>query len=235
MVPPAPVFYRRNLPHWHPPFASLFLSWRLYGSLPSEASAARNGCATGISPGRMFARIDACLDKAKTGPHWLQDPRVAALLVRRLFHGAVTLQYFALHAFVVMPNYVHLLITPHVPVRRITNGLKGSTAREANTILGRSGQHFWQDESFDHWIRDQREFSRVQAYIERNPVSVGLVPGPKTGNGPAGPNFSRATWPQHFANNRGTAILGCVEIAVPKIKKGGHWGRPFPPRFRGIR
>lgn len=30
------TFYRRNLPHWHPAGASLFVTWRLYGTLPKS-------------------------------------------------------------------------------------------------------------------------------------------------------------------------------------------------------
>ena len=56
--------------------------------------------------------------------------------------------------------------------------LKGFTARKANVILGRTGQPFWQDESFDHWVRDEVEFARVVSYIERNPVTAGLVKDP---------------------------------------------------------
>jgi REP element-mobilizing transposase RayT len=78
-----------------------------------------------------------------------------------------------------MPNHVHLLITPKVPIPRITNGLKGVTARDANAILHRSGQHFWQDESFDHWVRNPIQFNRVRAYIESNPVSAGLTKKPE--------------------------------------------------------
>jgi REP element-mobilizing transposase RayT len=85
----------------------------------------------------------------------------------------------ALHAFVIMPNHIHLLITPGVPVSRVMNGLKGVTAREANCILHNRGQHFWQDESFDHWVRTSAEFDRIQAYIERNPVSAQLVSKPE--------------------------------------------------------
>jgi hypothetical protein len=59
------------------------------------------------------------------------------------------------------------------------NGLKGVTAREANCILHNRGQHFWQDESFDHWVRTSAEFDRIQAYIERNPVSAQLVSKPE--------------------------------------------------------
>src|SRR5206468_9304444 len=51
----------------------------------------------------------------------------------------------------------------------------GFTAREANRLLDRTGMRFWQRESYDHWIRDAREFDRVRAYIENNPVKAGLA------------------------------------------------------------
>jgi hypothetical protein len=51
----------------------------------------------------------------------------------------------------------------------------GYTAREANRLLGRAGQPFWQAESYDHWVRDEREWDRIKAYIENNPVRAGLV------------------------------------------------------------
>ncbi len=57
--------------------------------------------------------------------------------------------------------------------------VKGYTAREANRILQRTGQPFWQSESFDHWIRDEQEFKRVQNYIEQNPVRAGVVAHPE--------------------------------------------------------
>jgi putative transposase len=34
---------------------------------------------------------------------------------------------------------------------------------------------FWQDEFFDHWIRDQQDFERIVQYVEWNPVAAGLV------------------------------------------------------------
>jgi putative transposase len=53
-----------------------------------------------------------------------------------------------------MPNHVHLLILPKVPVPILMRWLKGSTARSANLLLGRTGQPFWQDESYDHYARN---------------------------------------------------------------------------------
>jgi len=44
--------------------------------------------------------------------------------------------------------------------------LKGLTAHEANRILGRTGP-FWQAESYDHPVRDGREFGPIHGYIEQ--------------------------------------------------------------------
>ena len=84
-----------------------------------------------------------------------------------------------------MPNHVHVLLDPKSELRKITKWLKGSTAHEANKILNRQGNLFWQDESFDHWIRNSAQFERVRAYIEKNPVAARLVKLPQSGRGPA--------------------------------------------------
>jgi REP element-mobilizing transposase RayT len=123
--------------------------------------------------------MDSILDKSMTGPFWLRDPTVARSVMDALHFGAEKLDFYTLHAFVVMPNHVHLLITPKVPIPRITNGLKGVTARDANAILHRTGQHFWQDESFDRWVRNSAQFDRIRYYIESNPVSAGLTTNPQ--------------------------------------------------------
>lgn len=182
------IYYRRILPHWHPQGAILFLTWRLYGSLPASHRTARIGCATD-SPGKRFKLFDAILDKAITGPLWLKDPRIAQCVIDGIHTGHRKLRFYDLHAFVVMPNHVHLLITPRVSVRRLMNGLKGVTAHESNAILDREGSHFWQDESFDHWVRSPKEFNRIHTYIECNPVSAGLTPRPED-------------WPWSSATNR---------------------------------
>jgi len=178
------AYYHRNLPHWHPEGVPIFLTWRLFGSLPSPSRrTAKIGCATtppsDVSPGKKFKEMDSILDKASSGPLWLKDSTIARCVSDAIHFGAEKLNFYALHAFVVMPNHVHLLITPTVPLPRITNGLKGVTARDANAILHRAGQHFWQDESFDHWVRSPSQFDRIRAYIESNPVSAGLTTRPE--------------------------------------------------------
>ncbi|MGH9629139.1 MAG: transposase, partial [Bryobacteraceae bacterium] len=124
--------------------------------------------------GKAFVWIDRHLDSARSGPMFLKQEAIARLTVLSL-HKGQELGHYILHAYVVMPNHVHVLLTPLVPPSRLLGSLKGFTAREANKLLGRTGEPFWQGESYDHWVRNQGEFSRIQAYIENNPVAAGLV------------------------------------------------------------
>jgi len=79
-----------------------------------------------------------------------------------------------------MPNHVHLLVTPRVPLPKLARPLKGYTAREANRILNRTGEAFWQGESYDHWVRSTEEWVRIARYVvENNPVTAGLTARPE--------------------------------------------------------
>jgi REP element-mobilizing transposase RayT len=73
-----------------------------------------------------------------------------------------------------MPNRVHLLIDHSAgPVSRLTQSLKRFTATQGNQILGRTGQPFWQDESYDRLVRNDAEFRKIAHYAEMNPVNAG--------------------------------------------------------------
>jgi putative transposase len=168
------LYYERNLPHWHPAGRLIFVTWRLYGSLP-RAILERFRTQEQTDPGRAFVELDREMDRACTGPQWLRLPTIAPLVVEALRNGESNLGCYVALAYVVMPNHVHLLLEPKVPLSKITKGIKGSTARLANALLGRQGKRFWQDESFDHWVRSGRGFDRIQSYIELNPVKAGLA------------------------------------------------------------
>jgi len=167
------TYYERNLPHWHPPAKDIFMTWRLHGSLPASIQLP-NASGASRTEGERFRALDRVLDRCRSGPLWLKDDRVAGCVMAALQTGR-THNLFHQHAFVVMANHVHCLLEPIAPVSEITKFMKGATARDANKILGRTGQHFWQDESFDHWIRNTSEWTRVRTYIEQNPVTAGLV------------------------------------------------------------
>ena len=192
-------FYYRHLPHWQPDGATLFVTFRLAGSLPGAIIAAlEEQCEREdealrsiqdvqecrkrayLNTRRAFGRWDTALDNATTGPQWLANSQIAAIVVEALHyrHDRV----YDLLAFCVMPNHVHLVCTPlqcedgtYYALQRILQSFKRYTARESNKILQRRGT-FWQSESYDHVIRDEAELTRIIQYVLDNPVKAGLVP-----------------------------------------------------------
>jgi putative transposase len=168
------TYYVRNLPHWQPAGKDIFITWRLYGSLPAFFRPPKRD----DSAGKRFRTYDRVLDLAGMGPLWLRDPRIAECVIAAL-KKVETQGMFQLHAYVVMANHVHVLLEPKSPIARISRMIKGSTAREANSILGRTWMRFWQEESFDRWIRNAPEWRRVRIYIERNPLAAGRVRKPE--------------------------------------------------------
>ena len=178
-VSPARPYHARlpqKITHFQPNDAYLFLTWRLWGSLPGKVD-----LTVYSTPGHAFIAHDRALDGRASGPLWLRDSRIADLVAQAILIGEGERHFYQLCAWVVMPNHVHLLILPRVPVPMLMRWLKGSTARSANRILGRTGQPFWQDESYDHYLRSN-QVHRTAAYIEGNPVAAGLV-------------FSAERWP----------------------------------------
>jgi REP element-mobilizing transposase RayT len=170
-------FYRRYLPHWHPDNRDIFLTWRLRGSLPRCLTHAGHGPA--LQGGHQFVTFDRELDRAATGPTWLANPAVADAVATVLVTGHTTWHLYTLHAWVIMANHVHILISPRKPIAEVTRIVKSAGSRAANAILNRHGQPFWQPESYDHWVRTEREFGNIANYIEDNPVKAGLALSPE--------------------------------------------------------
>ncbi len=168
-------FHRRRLPHWYPAGEPLFLTWHLHGSLPHN----RYPPPDAASAGQAFAWMDRYLDHARSGPLWLQREEIAKLVTDAIHYAADSLHSYELHAYVVMANHVHLLVLPRADPGKLLQSVKGFTARQANRLLDRTGEPFWESETYDRWIRDPAEFKRVRWYIENNPVAAGLVARPE--------------------------------------------------------
>lgn len=118
--------------------------------------------------------MDRLLDQGTSGPLFLHQQEIAQIVVDAIRDGEGRFHRYQLHAYVVMPNHVHLLVTPNVTANHWLGPLKGFTAHQANRVLGKHAP-FWQDESYDRLVRDGEEFQRIQRYIENNPVKAGLV------------------------------------------------------------
>jgi putative transposase len=167
-------WYRRRLPHLDVPGSPTFVTWRLRGSLPQERAFAREHTGSG----QAFVTFDRLLDTARSGPVYLRRPEIGSLVGKQL-HVVNSRGLCSLHAYVVMPNHVHVLWTPHVSLPGLIRQVKGPTALAANPILGRVGKPFWQEEYFDRVVRTEMEFSQTRHYIEWNPVRAALVSSPE--------------------------------------------------------
>ncbi|MEK6753247.1 MAG: transposase [Chloroflexota bacterium] len=198
-------FFQRNLPHYHLSNATYFITFRLAGSLPVEVwkklkeeyelekrllSSKFKGNELHEerykAQKRHFARFDALLDHPKDGPRWLAEPRFAEIVTRELH--ALHPNNYHLRAYCLMSNHCHLLIDqqdiPQPPplidgkhytaVSHAMRLLKGRTGYACAALLGRKGA-FWQHESYDHVVRNEKEFMRILEYIVKNPVKAGLV------------------------------------------------------------
>ncbi len=85
------------------------------------------------------------------------------------------------HVNAVMPDHVHLVLQAlldeqgcEFSLSEILQAIKGASAHRINRLLGRSG-HLWQEESFDHVIRNSEDVNAKMAYVLNNPVRKGLV------------------------------------------------------------
>lgn len=136
---------------------------------------------------KYFGRFDAWLDHCIVeSPRWLAQENIARIGADEI--NALDGDRYRLIAYCIMSNHAHLAIdtaAPNVkpthmgvtapyPLTDTLKRLKGRTARFCNQALGRIGG-FWHHESYDHVIRDQREYERIVWYILNNPVKAGLV------------------------------------------------------------
>lgn len=120
-----------------------------------------------------FRKLERFMD-TNQGACWLRRSEIAGIVAGalRFFDGV----RYRLDAWIVMPNHVHVVFwpMPNHTVSAIVQSWKRHTAREANKILGKTGETFWQPESFDHWIRNDEEHARCCGYVVNNPVKANL-------------------------------------------------------------
>ena len=180
---------RRTLPHLKRWQGTYFVTYRLADSLPQTAlvrledEIAQMKFPQDLPPDdhnrelqrERFRRIEAWLD-AGAGSCCLRRADVAEMVAEnlRFFDGV----RYELRAWVVMPNHVHVLVTPKEPfsLGEIVKTWKQFSSRRARQMLGSSWkhEHFWQTEFFDRWTRDGDERERVVRYIHMNPVKARL-------------------------------------------------------------
>ncbi len=194
------AIHTRRLPHWTQEGTTYFITFRLADSFPSgklqqliqERDQWVKEHAATLPPERQVEmklfyreRIEEGLD-AGYGACVLKDASIATLVesILRHFDGI----RYALGSFAVMPNHVHLLVRPlgdHT-LSNILFSWKSFAAHEINKLLKRTGQ-LWEDESFDHIVRNEAELEKFSRYITENPIRANLPTGQaRVGSGLAG-------------------------------------------------
>jgi len=79
--------------------------------------------------------------------------------------------HYKLHAFVVMPDHIHLLLTPQgITIERAMGLIKGGFSHRMGSKLP-----VWQRGFTDHRVRDRNDFETRRNYIHQNPVRAGIV------------------------------------------------------------
>lgn len=177
----AQLFFRRNLPHLHPSESTFFITYRLHGTIPlSELKKIRPLPGANAEEGEFlkdgfFESYDALLHKNLANIKYLLIDEIADLNKKAL-HYYDTKEY-DLICYCLMSNHVHVVLKLRDGTKilsSIMHSIKRHTARESNKILNKHGK-FWQEESYDRYIRNERELKNTVEYVLNNPVKAGLV------------------------------------------------------------
>jgi putative transposase len=161
---------RGYLPHFDTPNHPQHVVFRAAGPLPKAVTA----CADAHERLRI---LDEWLDGGDSGA-----PLACATFAEIVADSLRTFvgQRYQLHAWCVMPNHVHALMTLHEGYRLgdVVRSWKTFTARKINFARGVAGA-FWAPDYFDRYMRSDADLENTIAYIERNPVVAGLAAQPE--------------------------------------------------------
>lgn len=118
-----------------------------------------------------------------------QVPETAQILVETLLHYRDENAYF-LHEFVLMPDHLHLLITPGATtsVEKAIQLIKGGSSHRIHK-QGNQAIEIWQKGFYDWTVRDANDWNTKVQYIRMNPVRARLADEP-------------GDWPYSSANGR---------------------------------
>ena len=95
----------------------------------------------------------------------------AKLLIDTLYHYRGTA--YLLHEFVIMPDHLHVILTPKTSLEKAVQFIKGGFSYRAKKEL-ESNMEVWQKGFSDHRIRDASDYRVHRIYIQQNPVRKNL-------------------------------------------------------------
>ena len=179
-------FYNKNegnyftighLPHLSQQQKLYAVTFRLCDSLPKHViEAYREECTRLYSDEAehqdkrnrfMHEKMMAYMDQGH-GACWLRHPAVRQVLEKSL--EFVNDKMALVHAYVIMPNHVHVVLETHegMEIQRVIHSLKSYTALRINRLLHREGG-LWQREYHDRIIRNKAHYESAINYIIENP------------------------------------------------------------------
>ncbi|MCH9001075.1 MAG: transposase, partial [Planctomycetes bacterium] len=160
----------RSIPHVGPTFQSVNAGSTTTGPITDETHTKRH-LPHIQTPGSHYF-VTFRIRQGSLNP----KERTIVLDACRFLHGTK----MTLHACVVMPDHVHLVITPHqispgcwVSLGEIAKSIKGVSARTINKQRDAKGS-LWMDEVWDRIIRDENEYLKRLDYITGNPSKADL-------------------------------------------------------------
>jgi len=184
---------RGYLPHYDDGRSIQTITYRLADALPCDAVQQLEEQT--LDDEERRAVIEHYLD-AGHGTCELRDPAKARAVLQTWRHSE-DIDY-RLHAWVIMPNHVHVMIEPGKfrSLGAIIGAWKSISTRKILRIdLEREGLHrnavpdgresgpakkrnLWQADYYDRFIRDERHYQAAVDYIQNNPVKARLVTSP---------------------------------------------------------
>ena len=172
-----------RLPHWQQSEALQFVTFRLGDALPAERVRhwKEQRClwlsnhpkpwdaGTESDYHRKFTwKLESWLDEG-SGSCLLKDPITRNHLAESLMRFQNEKVHH--HAWVIMPNHVHLLFKPLIPLPKLIEAWKSVSAR----AIGQGS--IWQRNYRDTLIRDEDHFINAVRYIRNNPLKAKLPEG----------------------------------------------------------
>ncbi len=127
-------YFRRNLPHIHPIGATLFVTFRLHGSIPQalldDYQLKKSWLEQQKFQGKLkteneelefhrywFRTFEDALHNNNSGPAWFGEENVAAIMQESLHYRDN--KDYRLDAYCIMPNHVHVVFAPYLSEKEL--------------------------------------------------------------------------------------------------------------------
>ncbi|MFC2250759.1 transposase [Labrys portucalensis] len=167
---------RGYIPHWEAGETPQVICFRLADSLPvalvEQLLADISQWPENQAAIERRKRLETMLDGGR-GAAYLVRPEIGTIVETALLFFDGT--RYRLHAWCIMPNHVHVLLTPlhEHKLSSLVHSWKSFTAHRINQALNRTGP-VWFKEYFDRKIRNEQRFEAARFYTEQNPVKARL-------------------------------------------------------------